>query len=266
MPHIYFKFFSVLIIIALSVIFQGCTQTTTEQQSKALAVDSNVLRVGVSTNAPPLIYKENGQITGLEADFASRFAEFLGKKLRFVEVEWSRQLDYLNQGKIDIVMSGMSITKERQFLVDFALPYLRSGQIMLTRLEDYNRFSSGITSVMNTNYAIGTVANTTGDIFITQTLSKANEIVFKTSRAAVEALINKDIDVFVYDAPMVCYYAGVHHIDKLRPVLKMETEEYLAWAVRKSDGELKEQANNFLQSISQTGELKQMISKRIPYL
>jgi len=225
-----------------------------------------VLRVGISPNAPPLIYKERGEITGLEASLAQRLGTFLGQKIKFIEVPWSKQFDYLNDGVTDIIMSGMTITEKRSLIVDFTTPYLRSGQIMLVRLEDRQLFSIGITSVMNTNYKIGTVANTISDFFVTATITKANEVVFKTSEEAVQALIRKDIDVFVYDAPIICYYAGKYQDEKLVPVLAMATEEYLAWAVRKNDAELKNQVNAYMESISSNDVLRNEIKQWIPYL
>ncbi|MBT8361016.1 MAG: transporter substrate-binding domain-containing protein, partial [Deltaproteobacteria bacterium] len=228
--------------------------------------DSQILRIGISPNAPPLIYKEKGKITGLEASLAQRLGTFLGQEIKFVEVPWSKQFDYLNDGVTDIIMSGMTITEKRSLIVDFTTPYLRSGQIMLIRLEDRQLFSMGITSVMNTNYKIGTVADTISDFFVTATITKANEVVFKTSEQAVEALVSRDIDVFVYDAPIICYYAGKYQAEKLVPILSMATEEYLAWAVRKNDAELKEKINGFVEMISSGNVLRNEIKQWIPYL
>jgi len=255
-----------LVLVALLTLLSGCPAGKNNDTQTGAAYRKDVLRVGVSATAPPLIFKTNGKITGLEADLAEKLAAYLDKKLEFVEVEWSRQLDYLNEGKTDIIMSGMTITKERQYLVDFTTPYLRSGQIMLIRLEDKFTFPNGITDVMNTNYRIGTVKDTTGDFFVTEAIARANEVTFRTSKEAVEALINHKIDVMIYDAPMVCYYAAIYQSEKLMPVLQMGTEEYLGWAVRKNDTELREKADLFLQTITDNGVLKKEISNWIPYL
>ena len=232
----------------------------------APGADADTLRVGVSTNAPPIIFKQNGTITGLEAAFAQKLGLFLNRKIVFVEVPWIKQIDYLNEGKTDIIMSGMTITPQRKYLVDFITPYLRSGQIMLVRMEDLNKFSNGITDVMNRNYRVGTVSDTTGDFFVTEAIAKVNEINFKTSQEGVAALINKNIDVLVYDAPMVCYYAAVYQSEKLVPILVMATEEYLSWAVRKNDANLKERLNLFMKTITENGELTKEINYWIPYL
>ncbi len=179
---------------------------------------------------------------------------------------WDQQIDYLTSGKTDIVMSGMTITQARSALVDFSRPYLRSGQILLVRMEDRRRFATGVDSLLNTNYRIGTVADTVSDFFVTTAINGANEIVFKTSQEAVDALISRDIDAFIYDAPIVCYYAARHQNDKLIPVLTMATEEYIGWAVRKGDAELLAKVNGFLDTMTSQGALQEEINYWIPYL
>jgi ABC-type amino acid transport substrate-binding protein len=104
------------------------------------------------------------------------------------------------------------------------------------------------------------------DFFVTSAINDANEIVFKTSQEAVDALINNEIDAFVYDAPIVSYYAARHQNDKLAPVLTMATEEYIGWAVRKGDTELLSKVNEFLDSLKSQGKLKEEIQYWIPYL
>jgi polar amino acid transport system substrate-binding protein len=253
---------AVLLFIAATLLLTagGCVQTPAVNQ------EDSVLRVGISTNAPPFAFRQGGKTTGIEPALATRLGNYLGKKIELVPVSWDEQIDYLNTGKTDIIMSGMTITEQRSFLVDFTIPYMRSGQIMLVRLEDRQRFATGVESLLNTNYRIGTVADTVSDFFVTATINQANEIVFKTSQDAVNALIDQKIDVFVYDAPVICYYAARHQQDKLVPVLAMATEEYIGWAVRKSEPEFLSQVNQFVQSLKQQGALQEELAYWIPYL
>lgn len=249
-----------LLIVTLLLFLQSCAQPPPAVEK------TPTLRVGISTNAPPFAFLQGGKITGLEPALALRLGNFLEKEVELIEVPWDKQMDYLNEGKTDIVMSGMTITKQRSFLVNFSKPYLRSGQILLVRLEDRQRFASGVESLMNTNYRIGTVANTVSDLFVTAAINQANEIVFKTSQNAVDALIANEIDAFVYDAPIICYYAARHQQDKLVPILTMATEEYLGWAVRKNDPGFLDQVNQFVDAVESDGVLKEEISYWIPYL
>jgi polar amino acid transport system substrate-binding protein len=254
----------VLAAILSVILAAGCQPQDTSKT--AASPDDAELRVGVTANAPPFVFKQAGSVTGLEPALAEMLGNFLGEKIVFVEVPWEKQLEELNSGRTDIVMSGMTITKQRSYLVNFSKPYLRSGQIMLVRLEDRQRFSTGIDSLLNTNYRIGTVAGTVSDLFVTATINDANEIVFDQPQDAVDALIKNEIDAFVYDAPIVCYFAAKHQQDKLIPILSMATEEYIGWAVRKNDTDLLARINEFIDTINSRGELKREIDYWIPYL
>ncbi len=250
--------------VAASFITAGCgPQDSAKTAGSPLEPE---LRVGITTNAPPFAFRQAGSIAGLEPALAALLGDFLGKRITFVEVPWEKQLDYLNSGKTDIVMSGMSITRQRSALVNFSKPYLRSGQIMLVRLEDQQRFSTGVESLLNSSYRIGTVADTVSDLFVTAAINGAHEIVFDKPQDAVDALIRKDIDTFVYDAPIICYYAARHQQDQLIPILTMATEEYIGWAIRSGDSDLLALVNEFIDQISSRGDLQREINYWIPYL
>ena len=128
------------LIVGLAFLFAGCQQAAVPD-----AVDpATSLRVGISSNAPPFAFRQGGEVTGLEPDFALKLGDYLGKTVRFVEVPWDQQIKYLTEGKTDIIMSGMTITQARSAVVDFSIPYLRSGQILLVRMEDRRRFGTGV--------------------------------------------------------------------------------------------------------------------------
>jgi polar amino acid transport system substrate-binding protein len=260
-----------LLVAAFLLVFlaAGCQQAMTSGSGKTGGSDqrdSSVLNVGVTANAPPYVFKQDGKLTGLEVSFAMQLGRHLNRAVNFVEVPWDKQFDYLKDGKTDIIMSGMTITEQRSYLVDFVTPYMRSGQIMLVRMQDRSRFAGGINSVLNTNYRLGTVANTVSDFFVSSVINGANEVVFQAPEAALSALINDKIDAFIYDAPVLCYFAAQNQQDKLIPILDMGTEEYLGWAVRKGDAELLAGANSFMDSLQADGRLQQVIKRWIPYL
>ena len=257
---------SVLLLLPLLLVLLFASGGCQPSVAPPTPPSADTLRVGISTNAPPFAFRQGGEITGLEPALVLKLGNYLEKKVRFIEVPWDEQIDYLMQGKTDIIMSGMTITKARSALADFSLPYLRSGQILLVRMEDRQRFSTGVDSLLNTNYRIGTVAGTTSDFFVTTAINGANEVVFKSSQEAVDALIGNDIDAFIYDAPIVCYYAARHQNDKLVPILTMATEEYIGWAVRKGDAELLKKVNEFINSYKNQGTLQDEIKYWIPYL
>ncbi len=255
-----------LFLCVVPLFATGCISTTGTQSVQGGDKSPNILRVGVSANAPPLAYKAGNKLQGLEIDFARQLGTYLGRNIRFVELKWDNQIKALEEGRIDIIMSGLTITPKRAYRVTFAKPYMRSGQLLLVRSTEAQRFSSGIYSLMGDKPAIGTIKDTTGDFFITQTINNAKITRYRTSKRAVEALISKQIDVFVHDAPIICHYAAINENAKLTPILQLATEEYLGWAVNKTDGALLQKLNDFITTGTEDNSLQTTIKRWLPYL
>ena len=100
------------------------------------------LRVGISPDQPPLAFRQDRDLAGIEVDFARELARALGRRVRFVELDWKALIPALERGDVDVVMSGLSITPERAERVLFATPYMRAGQLALIRSADLARFGS----------------------------------------------------------------------------------------------------------------------------
>lgn len=250
---------------------QPSTQVRSSGSSQALQ-EENLLRVGVSTNAPPLIYKQAGNIVGLEAELAREFAGFLGKPLQFVELRWQDQIPALLEGRTDIIMSAMSVTKNRAVRIAFSSPYYRTGLLALIRREDRTRFPTGYNGILGQvpSLRFGVVKGTTGEQFVRKSFGRADKIrTYNTSRDAVNALttvftVNR-IDILVHDGPILVMLAAADESGKLYLIPDYMTEENLAWGIRKSDPQLLVSANRFIEKLKHEGRLASMIERWIPF-
>ena len=252
-------------LLASLLLLDGCAAPQQHSvKPTEIQPDPKILRVGVATNAPPLIYKQNGKIIGLEADFAKALAKYLGKSLRFVELDWRDLIPALMANQIDIIMSGMTKTPIREVRIAFTARYLRSGQSALIRREDAARFSTGIFT-LTTSSAIGVIKDTTGEYFVETHYGSVKKVLFRNSRAAVKALINKRIDMFIHDAPIIFYLASENETNGLTALFALLQEEDLAWAVRKDNKDLLNSANNFLTDSGHQEMIKEMIKYWIPF-
>jgi polar amino acid transport system substrate-binding protein len=257
---------SVLIcLLAGFFMLVGCVapgqQSNTPSQ---IPPDPNVLRVGVTTDAQPLIYNQGNTIVGLEADFARELAKYLGKSLQFVALDWEDLIPALMANKIDIIMSGMSITRLREIRIAFTIPYFKSGLMALIRREDAARYSTGFFS-LTTSSAIGAMKDTTSEFFVQTNYSSVKQKLYTNTKQAVKDLIDQKIDMFIYDAPLILYLASENESKGLTALFTLLTEEYLAWGVRKDNKELLEKANDFLRTANSDGRLQQMIKYWIPF-
>ena len=134
----------------------------------------------------------------------------------------------------------------------------------LIRREDAARLSTGFFA-LSTSSAIGVIKDTTGEYFVETNYSSVDKKIFSTPRAAAKAVIDKKIDMFIYDAPMILYLASENETKGLTALFTLLTEEYLAWGFRKDNKDLLKSANDFLRTINDEGKLNQIIQYWIPF-
>ncbi|HBN55463.1 MAG TPA: amino acid ABC transporter substrate-binding protein [Lachnospiraceae bacterium] len=83
------------------------------------------IRIGVFSDKNPFGYvDENGEYQGYDVYFARRLGEDLGVDVEFVSTEAANRIEYLQTGKVDVILANFTVTKERAEEVDFALPYM----------------------------------------------------------------------------------------------------------------------------------------------
>jgi len=247
----------------------GTTSQKSIADSTSIKADENILRVGISPNAPPLIYKQGEKVVGLEAELAQEFAQYLRKSVRFIEVEWEDQIPALLENRTDIIMSGMSVTKMRQVRISFSEPYLVTGQMALLHKRDLGRFPANYRGikVLSIKVKIGVVKGTSGETFVLDNFGTADKIIsFDTSEKAIDALLFEDIDILIDDAPIILLAASENDSKGLATSMSPLNEEYLAWGIRKNDIELLNSANRFIETYKQEGKLKSIISRWIPFV
>ena len=87
--------------------------------------ESGEINIGVFSDKNPFGYvDENGEYQGYDIYFANRIGEDLGVKVNFVSTEAANRIEYLQTGKVDIILANFTVTDERKEEVDFALPYM----------------------------------------------------------------------------------------------------------------------------------------------
>jgi polar amino acid transport system substrate-binding protein len=250
-------------VMALAVVVLplfGCAlPSQTGLASKTIPPDENLLRVGVSTKAPPLIFKHRDKIVGLEADLARELSAYLGKSLQFVELKWNDQIPALLDNRIDIIMSGMTVTNPRKMRVAFSNPYFKSGQMGMVRNTDALVFYQIINGRI-----VGYVKRTTGEYFVERQMINAQKVGFSDSEAGVKALIDKKIDALIHDGPIILYLASKYESKGVMPVFNLLTTEYLAWGIRIADADLLESVNTFLENLKSSGRLEEIVRQWIP--
>lgn len=88
-------------------------------------VESGTINIGVFSDKNPFgCVDENGEYQGYDVYFANRIGEDLGVEVNLVSTEAANRIEYLQTGKVDIILANFTVTPERAEEVDFALPYM----------------------------------------------------------------------------------------------------------------------------------------------
>ena len=234
----------------------------------ATASDSalpQTLRIGTSGSYPPLSFHQDGKLAGMEIALAEVVSARLKVKTSLVEIPLDELIPALNSGKIDVIMSGLSITEERSRKVLFTDPYMEIGQMGIIRIDDLVEWSQPQT-LLTKGKKIGVKKGTTGERFVDEDLPKAHVVRFDSIDAGTDALSNKQIDIFIHDAPTIWRLTANFATEKkgLMGLYRPLTDEFLAWAVRREDGALANALNQVLESIKADGTLNSIRGKWIP--
>ncbi len=247
--------------VIIAVGLGGCT--TSREQAGGPDAGAPPLRVGVTPNMPPLIYKQGRDIVGLEVDLARALGRELARPVQFVELTWDDQIPALRAKKTDIIMSGMSVTKMRAMRVAFTDSYLQVGQLALVRRSDLDRYITR-GSVMMSDGRVGVEKATIGDLFVQQEFIRAKRVVYSSPAAAVKDLRSGRLDIVIHDAPVIWWLAAENEAQGLAAVNIPLTTEYLAWGMREDPALLKS-VNGILTRWKQSDKLQGMVKRWIPY-
>ena len=248
--------------LALAIPFAGGAIAASNDSSPVLAriADSGKLRVGMSAGQPPYNMKNrDGKIIGMDVDLAQLLAGALEVELELVEMPFGELLDSLESGKVDLIISGMTATLQRNMRAAFVGPYMLSGKSILARSETIAALNSE--DMNRENLRIAALAGSTSERFVKLRAPNAQLVPTDTYDAAVEKLMANEVDLFVADA-------GIVTLSRLRqPEAGLVSSaqplniEPISIAVPATDPLLLNLVENYLQALATGGALEQLRKK-----
>ncbi len=221
------------------------------------------LRVGFEAGYLPFeMADKKGNFIGFDMDVAKEMAKAMGVKFAPVNTAWDGIIPALITKKFDIIISGMTITQERNLKVNFADPYIIVGQTILLNKKHAGKVKS-YKDLNDPKYTVTSKLGTTGEQAIKRLIPKANYKSFEVeSEAALEVLTGK-ADATIYDLPFCATFMAQQGEGKLIFLDEPFTFEPLAWAVRKGDPDFMNWLNNFLRQLKNDGRYDRIYNKWI---
>jgi polar amino acid transport system substrate-binding protein len=218
------------------------------------------LAVGTTGTQPPLTATgKKGEIIGMDVDISRAMAEALRVKLKFVTMPFAELLPALEAGKIDMVLSGMTMTGERNKRVAFVGPYMVTGKGILAVEERFAALKEA--KGLNTpEVTVAALKDSTSQKFAETSMSKAKLISVGSYDEAIDLLLKSRLDVIVADFQF-CALTAYRHQDKgLIAGQSPLSFEPLGIAMTE-DTLLINWVQNFLNQLHGTGEMKKINEK-----
>lgn len=216
------------------------------------------LVVGTAAGMPPLnMTARNGTIIGLDADLAQDLADAMDVVLRLEPMAFEDLLPSLEAGKVDLVISGMTMTVYRNRRVAFAGPYLISGKGLLTReatlaaIEDPGAIDLA-------RIRLTALAGSTSADFIRSAAPKAQFLPARDYDEAVNMVIDGRVDAMVADHPICLVSLARYPGQGLLAVVAPLTHEPIGIALPANDALFINLVENFLTALQDSGKLDRL--------
>lgn len=234
------------------------SEATSETETAELStVEPGKLIMSTNAAFPPYeMTTDSGEFEGIDIETAQAIADKLGLELQIDDMDFDAALLAVQQGKSDMVMAGVTVTDERQNVMDFTDSYATGIQSIIVK-ED-----SDIASVDDlAGKKIGTQRGTTGYLYCSDDFGDENVVAYDNGLTAVQMLNNGQVDCVVIDnAPAKEFVAA-------NPGLKLldtaYVEESYAIGVGKGNTELKDAINTALEELKADGTLQAIVDKYI---
>jgi polar amino acid transport system substrate-binding protein len=214
------------------------------------------LVVGTAASMPPLNMKtKDGQIIGMEMDLARYFSGGMGVKLTVKPMRFNDLLPALETGQVDMVLSSMTITPDRNLKVAFAGPYFASGKSLLAKLANVESVNE-IAKMNKPDKVLVALKGSTSQTFVEKVMPQAKLVLADDYDQAVAMIRNDKALAMVADYP-ICKVSVYRNPDaKLDSLEKPLSYEPIGVALPPNDPLLVNWVQNFLNGLEKGGDLK----------
>ncbi len=250
-----FKRIGALGVAAVTAIglLAGCGSSSTAETSAAAELEAaasdakfrtlddikadGTINIGVFSDKAPFGYvDENGEYQGYDVYFANKLAEDLGVELNFVSTEAASRIEYLQTGKVDVILANFTVTPERAEEVDFALPYMN---VALGVVSHDDNVITDLSQVGADDQVI-VISGTTAETYLTKNYPDIKLQKFDTYAAAKSAFengtgvawANDNTEVIAFAKENEGYTVGIDSLgsaDTIAPAVSKGNTTLLDW-------------------------------------
>lgn len=248
------------ICTSLALLLFLCGAVEAQERLNRIMFNKSI-RIGVSGNQPPFSMVSNkDQLIGFEIDLGNRLASALGIEVEYVQLPFPELLPALQENKVDIILSGMTMTTQRNLSVAFAGPYISTGKSLLTKNSKYASIAD-VSELDSRKLKVGTLKGSTSEEFVKNFLSTATLVAVDDYEKAIDMVRSGEIDIMVADYAECLYASLKYSADNLQVLNQTLTNERIGIALPPDDPLMMNLLENFLGELLESGELGTLEAK-----
>ncbi|WP_144820317.1 transporter substrate-binding domain-containing protein [Marinobacter piscensis] len=225
----------------------------------ASTVSAETLRVVTDPSFVPfeMMDEESGEMIGFDMEIIAEVAERAGFDYKLNTMDFNGIIPALQTGNVDIAIAGITITDEREKIVDFSDPYYDSGLRILVRNNN-----NEVTEMSDLEgLKVGTKIGSTSYDYLKKNLDENDGVTpYPGSSDMYMALMSRAVDAVFYDSPNVGYFARTKGEGKVKTVGKLYEGQQYGIAL-KDGSEWVEDVNDALASMKDDGTYKKIYEK-----
>jgi glutamine transport system substrate-binding protein len=251
-------------IILLSLIVGACAQagqpaSTPEAGAGAGGLGGKTLTVAHDVNFPPFEFLQNDKYAGFDLDLLNAIAQKGDFKVDTRPMDFNGIIPALQANQVDMAIAAMTIKPERAQVIDFSIPYFRTGLVLAVKPDN--------TSIVKPEdlkgKSIAVKIGTSGEAYI-RGLAYASDIkieTFDSNNDTYLAVINGNVDATINDDSTLKYYIASEGQGKLKVVGDLLTGDNYGIAIPKGNADRLKVVNDALLALVKDGTYDQLYEK-----
>lgn len=249
-------------VLFVSLLLTGCgkeqeiaTAGSAEGESDLAYIQSKGTLVAGITDFAPMDYRDGDEWKGFDAELAEAFAERIGVTLVLREIDWDDKTRLLENGEIDCIWNGMTMTPALEGSISCSGPYLSNAQVIVIHEEALKQYQT-IEECQHLLFAVE--AGSAGEVLLRE--RKYRYTTCATQTAALQSVLDKKADATVIDIIMAAYNTGEgQEYDELGIVASLNDEKIGVGFRKGSD--LTQEVNAFIQAAYEDGSINALAEK-----